>query len=107
MSEHLDMHGLERFIARKLPPDELLRAARHIGVCQSCRERIAHAGRTDARIESLRAELKRDAKSVEQHLDYEHLEAYVDGTLDAVGREIAGNHLGACPPCAREAQELA
>jgi hypothetical protein len=107
MSEHLDTHGLERFIAHKLPPDELLRAARHIGVCQPCRERIARAQSTGARIESLRAELRRETKSVEQHLDYERLEAYVDDTLGAVERETARNHLAVCPPCAREAQELA
>jgi anti-sigma factor ChrR (cupin superfamily) len=106
MSEHPDTHGLELFIARKLPPDDLLRVARHIGVCQSCRERIAHAERIGARIESLRAELSWNAKSVEHHLDYEQLEAYVDDTLDAVGREIADNHLAVCQPCAREAQEL-
>ncbi len=103
MSEHLDTHGLEHFIARKLPPDELLRAARHIGVCQSCRERIE---RTGARIESLRVELRRGAQTVEPHLDYEQLAAYVDDTLDAVGREIAGNHLAVCSPCTREVQEL-
>lgn len=107
MSEHLNTHGLERFIARKLPPDELLRVAGHIGVCQSCRERIARAESTGERIESLRAELRRETKSVEQHLDYEVLEAYVDDTLDAVGRDIARNHLAVCPSCAREAQELA
>lgn len=107
MSEHLDTHGLERFIARTLPPDELLRAARHIGVCQSCRERIAHAERAGERIENLRVELSREAKFVEQHIDYEQLEAYVDDTLDAVGREIARNHLAVCPSCEREAQALA
>lgn len=107
MSEHLDTHVLGRFIARELPPDELLRAARHIGVCRSCRERIARAHGTGARIESLRAELLREDTSVEQHLDYELLEAYVDDTLDAVGRDIARNHLAVCPHCADEAQELA
>lgn len=106
MSEHPDTHEFELFIARKLPPDDLLRVAGHIGVCQSCRERIAHAEKIGARVESLRAELSWNAKSVEQHLDYEQLEAYVDDTLDAVGREIADNHLAVCPPCAREAQEL-
>lgn len=106
MSEHLDSHGLELFIAHKLAPDELLRAARHIGVCQSCRERIAHAERTGVRIENLRMELRRDLKPVGQHLDYEQLQAYVDDTLGAVGREIAANHLAGCPPCAQEAQEL-
>lgn len=106
MSEHPDTHELKFYIARKLPPDVLLRVARHISVCQSCRERIAHAEGTGARIESLRAELSWNAKSVEHHLDYEQLEAYVDDTLDAVGREIADNHLAVCPPCAREAQEL-
>lgn len=107
MSEHLDTYGLERFIARTLPPDKLLLAARHIGICQSCRERIARAERTAESIDSLRAVLSREAKSVEQHIVYEQLEAYVDDTLDAVGREIAHNHLAVCPPCAREAQDLA
>ena len=106
MSVHLDSHALELFIAHKLAPDELLRAARHVGVCQSCRERIGHAERTGVRIENLRTELRRDLKPIEQHLDYEQLEAYVDDTLGAVGREIAANHLAICRPCAREAQEL-
>lgn len=106
MSEHLDTHGLELFIARNLPPDELLRVARHIGVCQSCRERIAHAEGIGARVESLRAELSWNAKFVQHHLDYEQLEAYIDDRLDAVGREIADNHLASCPPCAQEAREL-
>jgi anti-sigma factor ChrR (cupin superfamily) len=106
MSKHLDTHELDLFIGRKLPPDDLLRVAGHVGVCQSCRERITHAEKIGARVESLRAELSWNEKSVEHHLNYEQLEAYVDDTLDAVGREIADNHLAVCPPCAREAQEL-
>ncbi len=108
MSEHLDSHELELFIAHHLSPDTLLRAVTHIGVCQSCRARISHAERSALRIENLRTELRRDAKplELEQHLDYEQLEAYVDDRLGEVAREIVSNHLGGCPPCAREAQEL-
>jgi hypothetical protein len=106
MSEHLDFQELELFIAHRLSPDTLLRTAAHIGVCQACRERISHAERTGLRIENLRTELRRDVKPVEQHLDYEQLEAYVDNALGEIGREIAGNHLAICPPCAREAQDL-
>src|ERR1044072_3676240 len=109
MSEHLNSNELKLFIAHQLAPAELLRAATHISGCQSCRERIGQAESTGVRIENLRAELRRDVKPVEQHLDhlnYEQLEAYVDDTLDAVGREVADNHLAICPSCAVEAQEL-
>ena len=106
MSEHLDSHELELFIAHRLAPDELLRAARHLGVCQSCRERISHAERIGPRIESLLTELRADVKPVEPHLDYEQLEAHVDDRVSAVRREIVGSHLAICQPCAREAQEL-
>jgi hypothetical protein len=106
MSEHLNSHRLELFIAHKLAPDELLRAAKHISVCESCRERISDAERTGVRIENLRTELRRDVKAVGPHLDYQQLAAYVDDMLDAVEREIADNHLTICPSCTREAQEL-
>lgn len=102
MSEHLDTQELELFMAHQLAPNDVLRVATHIGACVSCRERMNHAEQTGVRIETLRADLKRD----EPHVEYEHLAAYVDETLDVAAREIVSKHLTICPSCAREAQEL-
>lgn len=106
MSEHLNTHELELFMAHKLAPNEVLRVATHIGACLLCRERISDAERTGVRIETLRADLRRDAQAVEPHLDYERLEAYVNETLSVAEREVVGQHLNICSSCAREAQEL-
>ncbi len=106
MSEHLNTHELELFMAHKLAPNEVLRVATHIGACLWCRERISQAEKTGVRIETLRADLRRDAQAVEPHLDYERLEAYVNETLSVAEREVVGQHLNICSSCAREAQEL-
>jgi len=40
------------------------------------------------------------------HLDYEMIEAYVDGRCDAIDREIVISHASMCPMCGREVRDL-
>ena len=40
------------------------------------------------------------------HLDYELIEAYVDGRCDAIDQEIVSSHAAMCPMCGREVRDL-
>jgi hypothetical protein len=40
------------------------------------------------------------------HLDYELIEAYVDGRVDAIDQEIVTSHAAMCPMCGRELRDL-
>ena len=55
---------------------------------------------------SLRDGLRSEAAAPSIHLKYEQLAAYVDRDTDAIELEIIESHLGMCPRCAAEADEL-
>ncbi|HJW95937.1 MAG TPA: hypothetical protein VJ901_20180 [Thermoanaerobaculia bacterium] len=40
------------------------------------------------------------------HLDYELIEAYVDGRCDLIDQEIVSSHAAMCPMCGREVRDL-
>jgi len=40
------------------------------------------------------------------HLDYDLIEAYVDGRCDAIDQEIVSSHAAMCPMCGREVRDL-
>jgi hypothetical protein len=56
-----------------------------------------------ALIQALVAEL---SASEPLHLDYEMIEAYVDGRSDAIDREIVSSHAAMCAMCGRELRDL-
>jgi anti-sigma factor RsiW len=106
MAEHLPSQMIERFLARRLAPHELLAAARHLAACDACRARIKGARGTASAIHRLQADL--EAEFLEQtHLDYAQLAAYVDASLNPSEREAINQHLAACVICATEVRELA
>ena len=57
-----------------------------------------------ALIQALVAELSASAEPL--HLDYELIEAYVDGRCDAIDQEIVSSHASMCPMCGREVRDL-
>lgn len=105
MSEHLPSQMIERFVARKLAPADLLTAARHIAVCDACRRQSNRLRHTDSAIEHLHNQLE-ETFSQPAHLSYEQLAALVDATLQESDRQAIGLHLTSCAACAKEAQEL-
>src|SRR3954467_12508695 len=58
-----------------------------------------------ALIQALVAELSAVAAEP-LHLDYELIEAYVDGRCDAIDQEIVTSHASMCPMCGREVRDL-
>lgn len=101
MSEtHVTAHTLQRLQRQELAPAELLDVVRHLGGCSAC------ARTADAWVPS-RLALDEEPGSEAEHLDPEtQLFPWVDGTLDAAGREIVETHLEDCASCRAEGEDL-
>jgi anti-sigma factor RsiW len=101
MSAHIDPDTLERFVAKTLTAREIAAVDEHLAQCRDCRQTaVALAdptatGRMWARL-----------RTTVLHVSYEQLEAYVDNTLSAAGRQTVEAHLRACAGCARELEDL-
>src|SRR5262245_40643843 len=103
MNEHLSVQLIERYQRRALSGAELLDADDHLAACEMCRQRLGDEPRERAAANSLRSEL---APTEITHLGYERLEAYVEGGLDPIDREIADSHMNLCAQCDAEMNEL-
>ena len=106
MSEHLTEKTIELFLARKLKPNELVDATRHIAVCDACRQKLSEKKDILTSVRYLNADLQSAIVS-HNHLSYEQLEAYVDESLKHSEREKVNQHLADCNACAKEAREFA
>jgi hypothetical protein len=105
MSGHLTEKTIEFFLARKLKPNELVDATRHIAVCDACRQKLSEAKDILASARYLNRDLQLTIES-HNHLSYEQLEAYVDESLKLSESEKVNRHLADCAVCAKEAREL-
>ena len=106
MSEHLAADQLERYRDRTMSPAELLAADDHLGTCKDCLNRVSAGEAEQSTFSFLRAGLRADAAAETHHLLYEQLEAYVDGAADDVESEVIESHLGMCPSCGTEVDDL-
>ncbi|MGH9837212.1 MAG: anti-sigma factor family protein [Blastocatellia bacterium] len=102
MAEHLSQQMLERYRRRTLSVTELPRADEHLATCAACR---AQLGELEA-VSALAGFFRRDAETFIAHLDYEQLEAYVQGRLPAVEKQSVEQHLRDCTSCQRESEDL-
>jgi hypothetical protein len=103
--EHITGETAERYRLKLLPPAHILAAQAHAALCEECRARLAGAFTLDAALTTVRAEFS-GPDGEPEHLPYEHLTAFVDGSLDDVTREIAESHLAVCAECAGDAEDL-
>lgn len=92
MNGHLDSESLASWRKR---PD----AVRHLGECAACRD-LVNVAEGIARLEP--ALIGRD-----EHPQYHHLEALVDGEADPVAHDLLLFHLSKCETCAGEYRDLA
>jgi hypothetical protein len=104
MTDHLSHHQVEAYRAGTLPPAALLAADDHLARCVDCRDRVASGVEPAAIASSLRAQLS--AAHGEDHLDYEQLEAFVDGTAAVAVQEAVRGHVESCEDCAAELRTL-
>jgi anti-sigma factor RsiW len=101
MPEHLEDGDLQRFVSGQLDAQALLAADDHLASCRECRSRLSPlASRAPALARQLSGPM------APAHLQYEQLEAYVDGTLNALDREICDTHLEDCADCAEDLRDL-
>ena len=104
MSDHLSIHQIRRYHKHRLSPAELLSAGDHLAVCVECRERVLEAGKFGDEAWRLWTDLQAEDRT--DHVSYEQLASYADGRLDEFDRIIVNDHLGVCPSCAEEAEDL-
>lgn len=96
---HVSAEVMKRLSRRELSGDELAAALRHIETCREC----ADHGLSREAVRSLRESFDEP----ERHLDAaEEMIPYVDGTIDAAGREIVESHLDDCAMCREEVEDL-
>jgi hypothetical protein len=104
MAEHPSKTELIAYADRALSADAVLRVDNHLSRCHECyllmkeHLNIGQAGASLA--ESLAG------NGHDDHLSYEQLAGYVDGSLGAVDREIAEVHSGACELCSAQLDDL-
>lgn len=98
MTDHLSADLVARYRDRRLEPAELVAADFHLAVCDQCRGQLAVSGA--ATLDAIEAARR-------EHLSYEQMEGYADGTLDETVRDLVLAHVSLCTRCARELKEFA
>lgn len=99
MTPHLSTDAVVAFRERRLAPDEFLAADRHVATCTACASAVS-AVPVPAAIAF------DDADRDDPHLDYDMLEALVDGRATNLDREVADAHLDGCTACASALADL-
>ena len=104
MAEHLSQDLAERYRFRTMSKAELISADEHLASCRECREMLGNREDLRAQVNSLRANLEESLTA--EHVGYEQLEAYVEGTLGAAEREAVDSHFKSCSLCSEELRDL-
>src|SRR3954454_12231476 len=98
MSEHLVEREINGYRRNALSPSDLRRVDDHLGDCDACRRLLGDDETLSAAFAAVRLELA--GGEAPEHILSPQLEAYVDGSLPPVDREIVESHLDLCPQCA-------
>jgi len=106
MSEHLSTDYVARYLKRALSPGEQTAAARHLVVCEACRNRVGESAVVQETFASLRHSIDTQGGLEPIHIPYEQLEAYVDNKIDDADREIVDSHVEQCRVCKDELRDL-
>lgn len=106
MADHLTSDQFDLYVKRALSPAELIAASAHLASCEPCRQRASDPQKLDAVFSFLCDDLETQAKLGPTHIEYEQLEAYVDGEMDQPDREIVDSHVELCRMCREELHDL-
>jgi predicted anti-sigma-YlaC factor YlaD len=102
MEQHIPDSDVRAYLEQRLAPERLLAVDEHLADCESCR---SQAGALSTHTGVLAEMLEADPAEAD-HLPYEMFASYVDGTIDAVDREIVDAHTESCPTCYHELDDL-
>ena len=106
MSEHLSHDYVARYLQRSLSRTERSAADAHLEDCEACQRLVSESPDLQAAFVSFREGLKAQAQRGLTHLEYEQLEAYVDGTMSDADRQIVESHAERCGVCRAELRDL-
>ncbi|HEY0142620.1 MAG TPA: hypothetical protein VGF48_17105 [Thermoanaerobaculia bacterium] len=98
-STHVSDEQLDRYRRRVAEPAELLAVDEHLASCDRCYALV----RADANVTLPAAD---SHAAVDDHLEYEELERYVDGSATEVERELVAGHVELCKRCRMELHDL-
>lgn len=100
MAEHWSAEAVERFRRGQVSAEEALSIGEHIRSCHECVPEVP-----ERELRPL-VDLLTQPPPDPPHLTYEQLAAFVDGTADAIDREIVESHVADCEECGRELRDL-
>lgn len=104
MKDHFSHEKLLSFAERTLDVAETLAVSDHLGECESCRQDLTGMLEPERQASLLRNSL--EFESLDQHLEFDMMSAYVDGGLDEIENEIVELHVGDCKECYSEVEEI-
>jgi hypothetical protein len=100
--DHLSDEEIDRYRNKLETAQELLRVDDHARECASCRKRLADNYGVESALLPGRIDIPPDT----EHLAYEQMEAYVDGTLPPGHMDDVRAHVSVCQTCAQELLDL-
>lgn len=106
MSDHLSTQLLEGYRQHRLAPAQLLALDDHLTTCAACRQKLRTINPTQAALLALQASLEEVAQEDTSHLPESQLQAYAQGQLDPLDRELTESHLDSCPTCSAQVRRL-
>jgi len=106
MTHHLSTLQVQQLCVSALPEDELVAAAVHTTECQSCHDRFVEELKRQRGSTPLNFTLEPEFWFRHEHVDFDHLVALADKTLDQDTEEIINIHLKTCESCREDVRSF-
>ncbi|HMX25080.1 MAG TPA: tetratricopeptide repeat protein [Blastocatellia bacterium] len=106
MATHFNRTEAERFYARTLNTTRMAAWGAHIAECAACLALYQEVFEQKRNYAPVVINLSPAIWLKDEHLDYESLVAYAEGSLNVDEREITEMHLQLCRPCCVDAAEF-
>jgi hypothetical protein len=107
VNRHLSNIEIEAYRSRSASPEQLLAINDHLFECDRCFRLFDSPDKVGRTYEAFKKIISPGAVRWHKHLDYDQLEGYVDGTLDADGRRFVLAHIEDCEECRSDIRDMA